>query len=307
MVAHLSKYWFTEHDLMCVETIGHLITTTIARNRAEQALTEQLRFDAALLNTVEAVVVALDADSRILNINRACTDLAGFSLAELRQRPLCGVLVAPEDTAATQAILARLESDSPPAQFECMILTKHGARRRIAWAFTRVPGAEQGSLALMGAGVDVTEKWEMENRMQRARAERAAEPELAESGHAEQHSSAAPADDADDSTSVAKKSDRRIRQRRAYPYMQRMAAIANGRMPGLNEFREVECNDIGAGGFSYFTSTRPVETDIVVAFGSGAAQTYLTARLVHVTAKINRGDRVFLVGCRYTGRHTYTR
>ncbi len=105
----------------------------------------------------------------------------------------------------------------------------------------------------------------------------------------------------------AKSTERRFRPRRPYPYMQRMAPIVGGQMPGLHEFREVECNDIGAGGFSYFTPTRPVENDIIVAFGSGASQTYLLARLVHITPKVNHGQPMFLVGCRYTGRHTYTR
>jgi len=301
LVAHRERYEFTPHDLMGIEAIGHLITTTIARNRAEQALTEQLRFDAALLDTVDAVVLALDADMKVLNLNRAFEEMAGFSLLELRQRTLASTLVVQEEAALVQMTLSRLTSDSGPAQFECWILTKHGARRRIAWAFTRVPGGEKGSLALMGAGVDVTEKWELENRMQKSRAAKAAQNQ---DGDGNQPAAGADGQSADD---APRGRDRRMRPRRAYPYMQRMAPIKNGQMPALSDFQEVECNDIGAGGFSYFADTRPAESDVVVAFGSGSSQTYLKARVVHSTPTMHEGRRVFLVGCRYTGRHTYSR
>jgi PAS domain S-box-containing protein len=303
LVASLAPHAFSAQDLLCAETIGHLVAGALGRNRAELLLAEQIQVNAAVFDGVDAIVVTLDAETRLLNINRSCEELTGFKLAEVRQRPFLGAFVAPAAESSVARQMDQLLHDRRPAEFESLLMTKHGAQRRVAWKFARLEG-DRGA-ALVGTGVDVTEKLELEARQAKGRSGSPAGSQAGQATPASKPLAAATAAAVElDTTSEA---DRRIRPRRAYPYKQRMAAICAGQMPGLNDFREVECNDIGAGGFSYFVAAEPTETDMVVAFGSGASQTYLTARLVHSTLTMHKGQPMYLVGCRYTGRHTYSR
>ena len=99
--------------------------------------------------------------------------------------------------------------------------------------------------------------------------------------------------------------DRRSRPRRAYPYVQLIAPIVDDELPPIHEFREVQCRDIGAGGFSFFSPKVPKELNFVVAFGAGDSLTYLTARQIHLTPTSRSGQSAYIVGCRYTGRTKY--
>ena len=69
--------------------------------------------------------------------------------------------------------------------------------------------------------------------------------------------------------------------RRAYPYKQRIAPVIEGKLPAHDEFEEVNCRDISAGGFSYFTPLKPDFKEIVVALGFPPSLTYLSADVMH--------------------------
>jgi PAS domain S-box-containing protein len=311
LVGRFEPHTFSEHDLLFVEAIGHLITTTIARDRAEQALANQLRLDVAVLDTIEALVVVLDPETRIVQVNRWCEEIAGFSLPELQHRPFCSAFLVPSEVRMVKEALDRLQQKTAaPVEFESHVLTKHGLRRRIAWAFTRLQNAEGALESLVGTGIDITEKCDLEAKLQRAHAlsGRASQPVDQAAGDA------ATRNQAEDELLSARPfqalppgvfGDRRARPRRAYPYVQLIAPIVNGQMPPAHEFREVQCRDIGAGGFSFFASNPPQEPNLVVAFGAGESLTYLTARQIHLTPTSHSGQSAFIVGCRYTGRTKY--
>ena len=171
LVGKFEPHTFSEHDLLFVEAIGHLITTTIARERAEQALANQLRLDSAVLDTIEALVVVLDPETRIVQVNRWCEEIAGFSLTELHQRAFCSAFLVPSEVRTVKDALDRLQQkNATPVEFESFVLTKHGLRRRIAWAFTRLENAEGDLESLVGTGIDITEKCDLEAKLEKAHA-----------------------------------------------------------------------------------------------------------------------------------------
>lgn len=312
LVGKSVPHMFAEQDLLFVEAIGHLITTTIARERAEQTLADQLRLDSAVLDTIEALVIVLDRETRIMQFNRACEQIAGFSLLELRQRAFCSAFLVPEEVRLVKGALDQLQRSSEPVEFESYVLTKHGVRRRIAWAFTRLSDAEGNVESLVGTGIDITEKCDLETKLERARA-LTGDPVRPAALSAACESDAA-RDREEDEISRARPfqsippgifGDRRSRARRAYPYVQLLAPIVDNRLPPIHEFREVQCRDIGAGGFSFFAENPPAEADLIVAFGAGESLTYLTARQIHLTPTSRNGQSLYIVGCRYTGRTDY--
>ncbi|MCG8584628.1 MAG: hypothetical protein MI757_07955, partial [Pirellulales bacterium] len=99
--------------------------------------------------------------------------------------------------------------------------------------------------------------------------------------------------------------DRREKPRRAYPYVQLLAPIYDGKMPQKSSFAKIRCRDIAAGGFSFAMRDEPNFNQVVVAFGTGPKLTYLTAEVVHVTRYEREGSVRFILGCRYLGRARY--
>ena len=57
---------FTVDNLQFAETIAHLLTSSIARVKAEEALHQERSLAAAILDAVQSLIVVLDADGKIV-------------------------------------------------------------------------------------------------------------------------------------------------------------------------------------------------------------------------------------------------
>ena len=76
-------------------------------------------------------------------------------------------------------------------------------------------------------------------------------------------------------------------------------------MPEPKDFVEIECHDIGPGGFSYIVDNEPPSDLLVVALGKRPNLTHLTAKIVHSRQIYHRGTPMYIIGCCYTGRISY--
>ena len=95
---------------------------------------------------------------------------------------------------------------------------------------------------------------------------------------------------------------RRTSQRFPYRYRQRIAAVVDRRPPLEQDFFEVECHDLSAGGFSFFCEERPKFGRLVAEIGQGNSQTHVIAEVVRVIEVRRNGGVVYLVGCRFLKR-----
>lgn len=73
-------------------------------------------------------------------------------------------------------------------------------------------------------------------------------------------------------------------------------------MPSLSQFRDVECQDLSAGGFSYVAVEPPECETLAVELGKAPVLIYVTARIVHISETLAGAETRFLIGCRFTGR-----
>lgn len=96
--------------------------------------------------------------------------------------------------------------------------------------------------------------------------------------------------------------NRRGRKRSSYRCIQRLAPCTGQQVPELSEFREVVCQDLSAGGFSYLSTVTPEAETLAVELGKAPVLIYVTARVIHVSEVRSDGKRQFLIGCRFTGR-----
>jgi PAS domain S-box-containing protein len=312
---------FGDGDLLFVETLAHLVATAIGRARAEKSLADERRLAMGVLQTVDALVLALDSQGQIVSINPACQRLTGFPLGEIKGRHLWSVFCVAEEVDSCRRLMEQLRAGKSPVEYESHLLTKHSQQRQIAWSSSAIAGGDGAPEWIIVTGVDITEQRRAQEEAERAvRAAEQARQVMARALLAAERGgvrltsapgAGAPA--ADGRHPVAGSGrlspgvdvERRRHPRRPFPYKQRIAVVVDGKLPDPKTFTDVQCKDIAAAGFSFFSATPPGSDTLVVALGVPPKVTHLVAQVIHVTRVERRGQQKFLIGCNYIGRAAY--
>ncbi len=296
---------FGEEDLLFAEAMSHLLSTSLARRELETALREQQRRQEMMLATIDALVVEMSPRGRIRWLNRACLDWTGYETNELVGRPIWGALLVPEEVGQMQQAFDRLLAGESPVEVESYLLTRQSERRRVAWSFAALRGAQNEVQALLGTALDVSELQTTRENLKRAQGAAQAAKKSLQELQSKIAGGASTDSEHEEPFSVLPEDefrDRRSHPRRAYPYRQLLAPMLDEKIPELRAFREVLCRDIAAGGFSFVSRVRVMHPHYVVAFGAAPVLTYVIAEVVHQSPLTVDGKPQFLVGCRYTGR-----
>jgi PAS domain S-box-containing protein len=304
-VYHDAPRSFDSDQVTLAESLASLVTSALARCRAETVATEQRQLQQAISQSMDSILVVLAGDGNILSTNHACHVATGFDADDLMGRSIWSALMLPDEIALVKRALARVEKDTSVERFETYILTSDGLRRRIAWTATKMTGqtVAQGA-AVLATGIDITDRCEAIDRAARAEAMAHDARRLCN----ELQDRIKLGESQLDGASLARRlpvgveHDRRARSRRAYPYIQRIAPMRGTAMPDETQFSEWMCHDISSRGFSFLAPSQPDYHKIVVAFGSPPALVYLTAEVRHATRREQNGRTQYIVGCRYTGR-----
>lgn len=369
---------FTKNDVCFAETIAHQLMNSIARAQSQEQLQDYQHLTSTILQSVDSLVIELDAEFKLISLNRACRNVTGFVLREVADKAFSSVFVVPEELDLVQGTLRRSAADKSSRKFETSIITKDGERRRIAWSLSVICRDEGSLQSILLTGTDRTELIETELRLNKAEAlarqsvtrlqelrQEMGEQTIASnrpvptSGEAPD---AAP-DDVSRATrtqtqpetrtktqthtrtktqtemptetpseapgkipsdaSCAKTSseadttpqsvmiqrpngvvgrETRTNARRSFNYKQLIAPIYEGVMPSREEFFQVTCENISAGGFAFYVEDEPDFEYLVVALGQEPILTFFSARVTRVMYKEHEGSNLYLVGCRFSGR-----
>jgi PAS domain S-box-containing protein len=280
---------FAADELQYFETIAHLVSATIAHELAYQELENERRLQATLLDSTPALMFALLPTGQIAQLNKAAAKTLGFKPEELQGQILWNILLAPDELKAFQEAFGQLPGAAGTVQVETWTLTKLHERRRISWSLAELTDKNGLLERVLLTGIDVTQQRQAEAELTKARKSSVTDDTAAEP----QPFSVIPA---------GKHSDRRQRDRRAFPYVQQIAPLVEGQPPENHQFRPMRCRDISPTGFSFFSPTPPDFQDLIVALGGESTTTYLAARVMHATI-IERDNKVaYIVGCRYLSR-----
>lgn len=311
---------FLDDDLHFLETIAHLLTSAITRTRAKSQLLQHQDLASAVLDMVDALVLTLDPQGCVLDLNRACERITGFSLAAVRGKLLEQFFIAPEEVDLVRGILQTCTSGVRPCEFESSLLTRDGQRRRAVWSLKVISGDQGPRLLLVGS--DRTEQLQIEVELQRVRlaaerAEKAAaelranaavptlstrDAAMAEQCLAQDAAARRMAAPADAPTPSKGGQELRSSPRREFRYFQLIAPLVGKRLPARKDFFAVEFRDISAGGISFYLDQRPDFEYLVVVLGRAPEENYFAAQVVRVVNEELDGRQRILVGCRFTGR-----
>jgi len=142
---------------------------TLDLERLNRELGEERQFVSAVVETVGSLLIVVDAYGTAVRVNRALCELTGYRPDELTGRPIWETLLAPPEAELVAHAFAehgpRFHSVMPK-NVEGAIRTKTGEPRVVSW--TNAALLDPGGLTeyLIGAGVDVTDRKEIQLRLQ---------------------------------------------------------------------------------------------------------------------------------------------
>jgi two-component system NtrC family sensor kinase len=137
-----------------VETL-HDVTE---RKRTEEMLRKQLDFTAAVLETVGSMVLVLDRQGKIVQFNRACEDVSGYTFEEVQGKYVWDFLLPPEQVEAVKGIFKNLVPGMFPNKYENHWVAKDGSRKLIAWSSTALLSSDGSVEFVIPTGIDITER-----------------------------------------------------------------------------------------------------------------------------------------------------
>lgn len=137
---------------------------TLERKRTESFLEQERDFSAALIDTVDALIIVLDAQGRIVRFNHVCEEISGYTYAEVCNRQVWDMLLPPEEIDAVQSALTSYLKGERTASYENHWLTRSGERRLISWSATTLTNLDGSVAYLIGTGTDITERRRVEQR-----------------------------------------------------------------------------------------------------------------------------------------------
>jgi PAS domain S-box-containing protein len=134
-------------------------------NQARQALKEERDFNSAVLNTVDALIVVLDPEGRIVRFNRACEELTGYTFEEVRGRPFWDIFLVPEEVERVRSTFNDLLINTAHRHARNYWVSKNGAKHLIDWSSSALPGDHGSITHVIGTGIDITGQIEMEENL----------------------------------------------------------------------------------------------------------------------------------------------
>lgn len=135
------------------------------KKNMQQALKQERDFISAINDTIGSLVVVLDAQGRIILMNRACRQISGYTFNEVKDRYYWDVFLEPEERELARAFFNSLHPTDFPYEMENVWVMKDGSRRRIFCSNTAMPD-DRGSIDYyITTGMDITEWKQVEENL----------------------------------------------------------------------------------------------------------------------------------------------
>jgi PAS domain S-box-containing protein len=137
------------------------------REQVEIALLEERNFISAILEAVNALIAVLDDQGRFVRFNRACEQITGYSLEEVKGKYIWDLFLIPKEVEAVQAMIQELQAGQFPNESEHYWLARDGSRHLISWFNTVILDTDGSIKHIISIGIDITDRKRAED-MRRA-------------------------------------------------------------------------------------------------------------------------------------------
>jgi PAS domain S-box-containing protein len=120
----------------------------------------------AVVNTAGSLIVVLDPQGKIIQFNRTCERITGYSFAEVEGRHIWDLLIPAEEIDLVISTIQQLRAGMVPQEVERTWMTKTGDRRYIAWTTTALFDDWGTMRHIVGTGIDITARKQAETSLQ---------------------------------------------------------------------------------------------------------------------------------------------
>lgn len=132
-------------------------------------LQKERDFISTLMDTVDALVMVLDPQGRILRFNRACERVSGYLFEEVKGRIFWEFLLLPEEVERVKRLFNLLHNGLDPGVVESNWIPRTGEPRLIAWSNTVLMDNQESVTHIIGTGIDVTAQRRAEHELRQAK------------------------------------------------------------------------------------------------------------------------------------------
>jgi PAS domain S-box-containing protein len=139
-------------------------------DRLQAELRAEVSVAGALAETAPSLLSHVDTEGRILTLNAAALEASGYSREdEVVGRHFWEVFIDKEEREAMVARFAAAAPDFPPAEYENTFTNARGERTVIYWRASPVLDANGNVASIVGGGLDVTDRYRLEEAKERER------------------------------------------------------------------------------------------------------------------------------------------
>lgn len=131
--------------------------------KAEEKLQQERNLVTAVLDTVGAIVLAVDFEGRIIRFNRAGEQMTGHTFSEVQGKRVWEIFPAPEEVERFREWVGQAQAHPGRQELESYWLTQAGERRLISFSSRALP-AHRGTSFTVLTGTDITERKRLEKR-----------------------------------------------------------------------------------------------------------------------------------------------
>lgn len=132
------------------------------RYQTEATLEQERDFISAVLDTVGALVIVLDAEGKIVRFNRNCEQVTGYTFAEVWRHYFWDLFLIPQEISAVKTVFANLQAGNFPNNHKNYWLTKTGESHLIDWSNTALVNSKGVVEYVIGTGIDITDRQKAE-------------------------------------------------------------------------------------------------------------------------------------------------
>lgn len=133
--------------------------------QANYLIAEERNFVTAILDTVDAIVVVLDAKGNVVKVNPSFEYLTGYTLEDLKGKSLVSTFFQSNQIDEMTEKMCNLQDSEQPNRYESQIITKNGEFYYISWSNRVLKGTDGSIKHIISTGLDITDRKNEEDAM----------------------------------------------------------------------------------------------------------------------------------------------
>lgn len=157
-IAALRTHNVATTDILCIAR------DVTERRHAEAALQKERDLMEAIFETAGNLILVLDRQGRIIRFNRACEQLTGYTLDEIRGQYAWDALLPPQKNAPAKMAFEHLQVSQILGNHEYCLVARNGDSFLVAWSVTAILDDHGEVEYIIGTGVNITERRRAEQR-----------------------------------------------------------------------------------------------------------------------------------------------